>query len=54
MGTRQAEFLAHGNVPLAVLTGIGVYDEQKAAEVREIINASGVMVPVKVKPGWYF
>jgi hypothetical protein len=54
METRQAEFLVHGAVPLRLFVGVGTFDEQKAAEVRAALDAAGLTLPVKAKPGWYY
>jgi hypothetical protein len=54
METRQAEFLVHREVPLGVFEGIGVFNESKAKEVRTILKAAGVDLPVQAKPGWYY
>ena len=54
METRQAEFLVHREVPLEAFECIGVIDESKADEVRAILDAAGIDLPVAVKPGWYF
>lgn len=54
MERRQAEFLVHGRVPLERFVRIGVIDENRAAEVRTILAASGVNLPVEVKTDWYF
>lgn len=52
--TRQAEFLVHQSVPLKLVTVVGTYDEQKAAEARRILSDAHVDLPVEVKPEWYF
>jgi hypothetical protein len=52
METRQAEFLVHETVPLSLLEGIGVCNEAKAEEVREILG--DLQLPVRARPGWYF
>lgn len=54
MERRQAEFLVHGRVPLECFVRIGVIDGNRAAEVRAILAASGVNLPVEVKTDWYF
>ena len=54
METRQAEFLVHERVPLDLIRGIGTYDEEKADEVRRILAAANVQLPVRMKSGWYF
>ena len=54
MERRQAEFLAKGAVPLARFTRIGVIDDARAAQVRAILAAAGVNLPVVVMRDWYF
>lgn len=54
METRQAEFLVHETVPLALIRGIGTYNEAKAGEVRRILADAEVDIPVRAIPGWYF
>jgi len=54
METRQAEFLVHKGVPLDLMNSVGVYCEAKAAEVREILDESGIDMPVEVKNAWYY
>lgn len=54
MERRQAEFLAKGAVPLARFVRIGVIDEARAAQVRAILAAGGVNLPVAVMRDWYF
>lgn len=54
MERRQAEFLAKGAVPLARFARIGVIDEARAVQVRAILAAAGVNLPVVVMRDWYF
>ncbi len=54
MERRQAEFLLHDRVPLGKFVRIGVIDENRAANVRTILAAAGVNLPVEAKPEWYF
>ena len=54
MERRQAEFLVKDQVPLEQFMKIGVIDGNRAAEVRIILAAAGVNLPVEVKPEWYF
>jgi uncharacterized protein Usg len=54
METRQAEFLVHEAVPLNLIRGIGAFNEAKAQEVRTILAAARVTLPVQAMPGWYF
>lgn len=54
MERRQAEFLVKDVVSLGVFTKIGVINEEKAVEVRRILNQAGVDLPVEVKNDWYF
>ena len=54
MERRQAEFLVKDRVPLARFVRIGVMDQNRAADVRAILAAAGVSLPVEVKTDWYF
>ena len=54
MERRQAEFLIKGAVPLARFARIGVIDEARAVQVRGILAAVGVDLPVVVMRDWYF
>jgi hypothetical protein len=52
--SRQAEFLVHGQVPIAHVRGIGVATEQRRGQVEAILNQIGWGVSVRAKPEWYF
>ncbi|HKT48096.1 MAG TPA: DarT ssDNA thymidine ADP-ribosyltransferase family protein [Candidatus Acidoferrales bacterium] len=52
--TRQAEFLVHEQVPVRLMNGIGVYNAEKAADVRKILDKAEIDIPVEVKAAWYF
>jgi ssDNA thymidine ADP-ribosyltransferase, DarT len=52
--TRQAEFLVHKSVPLDLISGVGVYSEGKAAQVREVFEDAEIKIPVEVKTAWYY
>ena len=54
MERRQAEFLLKDNVPLTKFLKIGVIDEAQANNVRTILAANGIDLPVEVKRDWYF
>lgn len=54
MERRQAEFLVKSSVPLGNFLKIGVIDDNRASEVRTILQAAGVDLPVEVKRDWYF
>lgn len=54
MERRQAEFLVRGAVRLACFSRIGVVDDERAAQVRAILAAAGVNLPVIVMRDWYF
>lgn len=54
MERRQAEFLVRERVPLGRFVRIGVIDGNRAANVRAILAAAGVNLPVEVKTDWYF
>lgn len=52
--TRQAEFLVHKKFPLQLMTRVGVYDEERRAEVSQIFEQSRTKLQVEVKSEWYF
>jgi hypothetical protein len=54
METRQAEFLVHRTVPLDLVTCVGVYNQEKAAVVEEILESEDIDIPVMVKTAWYY
>ena len=54
METRQAEYLVHKSVPLDLISGVGVYSEEKAAQVREVFEDADIEIPVEVKTAWYY
>jgi hypothetical protein len=54
MERRQAEFLVRRRVPLQQFTRIGVVSHAKAGQVKAILAAAGVPLPVMVQPDWYF
>ena len=54
MERRQAEFLVENQVPLGQFIKLGVIDGNRAAEVRIILEAAGINLPVEVKRDWYF
>lgn len=54
MEKRQAEFLVKDFVPVTWFTRIGVADEAKAQQVRALVAAHGLNLPVEVKTDWYF
>lgn len=51
--TRQAEFLVHKSFPLSLMDSVGVYSEEKAAEVKEIFDEADIDISIEVKPAWY-
>lgn len=50
---RQAEFLVHQGFPWALVTEIGVIDEDRRQEVRGILGAGG-SAAVVVRRNWYY
>jgi hypothetical protein len=54
METRQAEFLVHDSVPLAVLGQIAVRTENMAERVRGALANTGWIPEIAVIPGWYY
>ena len=54
METRQAEFLVHKSVPLNLIKGVGVYNKERAEQVREIFKKEEIDIPVEVKTAWYY
>jgi len=54
MEKRQAEFLIKHQVPLSWFTRIGVANEQKEKQVRDVLAKFGLNLTVDVKSDWYF
>ena len=54
MERRLAEFLVKELVSLESFTRIGVIDEDRAVEVKAVLAANGIELPVQVIPDWYF
>lgn len=54
MEKRQAEFLIKHQVPMSWLTRIGVANQTKAKQVRDILAKYGVNLAVDVMTDWYF
>ena len=52
--TRQAEFLVHQRVPIAVVRGIAAANDAAAARVSNVLQQAGWNVPVKSFPAWYY
>lgn len=51
---KQSEFLVHDQFPVNGLIGIGCPNEKVLLAVNNMLSASGVTLPVKVKPKWYY
>ncbi|MBA2360049.1 MAG: DUF4433 domain-containing protein [Actinobacteria bacterium] len=51
---RQAEFLVHGAVPLALIEGLGVIDETVRSRVQALLDQADSSLPVTIRPDWYF
>ncbi|MGH3189736.1 MAG: type II toxin-antitoxin system toxin DNA ADP-ribosyl transferase DarT [Streptosporangiaceae bacterium] len=54
MRRRMAEFLVHERVPVGCLAGIAVRTEGMRERVDATLAAYGVVLPVQVRPTWYF
>ena len=52
--TRQAEFLVHGEVPLAAVVEIGVRTAEGQQRVAAALEGTGWSPTLKVVPGWYY
>ena len=52
--TRQAEFLVHGEVPLAAITAVGVRTPACEAGIRTMLAGIGWNTSIRVVPGWYY
>lgn len=51
---RQAEFLVHGGVPLALIDELAVIDDAVRSRVQELLDRAGSALRVVVRPDWYF
>jgi len=51
---RSAEFLVHEQLPIAVVSEIGVSAKAGEARVRAALAGTGWSPTVKVVPGWYY
>lgn len=47
MRRKQAEFLVKDHVPVTCIQSIAVFDEQRKTQVEEIVQRSGLHIPVK-------
>jgi hypothetical protein len=54
MERRMAEFLVYQEVPLQLMRGVGVLDNQRQEVVEHMFGIADYDVPVVVRPGWYF
>lgn len=54
MDRYQAEALAHAHVPIAALIGIGCASAAEQARIEATVQAAGLTLPVRARPGWYF
>lgn len=51
---KQAEFLVHGSVPWNWFHCIGVIDQGRSQQVREVIAEAAHLPIVTIEPGWYY
>lgn len=51
---RGAECLVYQAVPLDAIDEIGVYNDAARTRAGEILAATGIDLPVAVRPNWYF
>ena len=51
---KQAEFLIEHSFPIHLIEEIGVYSEEYAKQVREIVLRYPVSIDVNVKRNWYY
>jgi hypothetical protein len=54
MERRMAEFLVHGQVPLAMLVGVAVQSDGRRTRVERLFATAGCGLRVVVRPGWYY
>lgn len=54
MRRKMAEFLVKNHVPIEAILGIGVMNEKMKQAVKQIVDQTGVNIPVKIKKDWYF
>lgn len=51
---KQAECLVHEFVPIEAILGIAVLNEKAQKQVYQYLSESGLDIPVKIKPNFYF
>lgn len=51
---KQAEFLVHGFVPWSWFHRVGVIDQEKSQQVREIIAEAEHQPEIRIQPRWYY
>lgn len=51
---RQAEFLVYKQFPINLISKIVVINARVQAEVLEILSGFDVVLPVQIKPEWYY
>jgi hypothetical protein len=51
---KQAEFLVHGAVPLSVIMGVAVMNEEMHERVEAVLQGNGCTLPLKVWPAGYY
>lgn len=54
MERRMAEFLVHRHVPWDAFLGIAAFDDARCQQVRGVLDALGVTIDIRARPGWYF
>jgi hypothetical protein len=50
----QAEFLAHGQVPLTSIESLNVYNDQVEKDVIRLLNQNNINLAVNIQPQYFF
>ena len=53
-GQKQAEFLIEQSFPINLIEKIGVYSEEYAQQVKQLVSKYNLIIDVKVEPNWYY
>ncbi len=51
---KQAEFLVYDRVPVNCISGLIVYNEATAEDLRRVVEEANLAIPVVVRPSFYY